>query len=167
MCETRLMLTFRELYSEFHQDIFRFAYWLSGSVPEAEDVTSETFVRAWTNIGRIRTETLKGYLLRIARNAYLGEVRKRRREVALTDDLHDVDPGPERLVDIRDELRGLQEALQTLPEDDRSAFLMRTLHEMEYAEIARVLEVSEVAARVKVHRARKALLASRMPMEVG
>jgi RNA polymerase sigma factor (sigma-70 family) len=161
------MLTFRELYSSFHQDIFRFAYWLSGSVSEAEDITSETFVRAWTNIGRIRTETLKGYLLKIARNAYLGEVRKRRREVDLATDLHDSNPEPERVVIMRDELQGAQRALLELAEGERSALVMRAFYEMEYTEIARVLEVSEVAARVKVHRARRTLLAGRMAMEVS
>ena len=66
------MLAFRELYARFHHDIFRFAYWLSGNAAEAEDIAPESFVRTWTNMGRIRTETLKAYLLRIARNTYLG-----------------------------------------------------------------------------------------------
>jgi RNA polymerase sigma-70 factor (ECF subfamily) len=160
------MLTFRELYSTYHQDVFRFAYWLSGNVAEAEDITSETFVRAWTNIGRIHTETLKGYLLRIARNAYLGEMRKRRREVDLPEALSDGNPGPERLAVLRDELRSVQGTLQGLPEGERAALVMRVVYEMEYAEIARVLDVSEVAARVKVHRARRALLAGRLQEEV-
>ena len=70
------MLTLQDLYTTYALDIYRFAYWLSGNVFEAEDITSETFVRAWTRIGKIRTETLKAYLLKIARNIYLQQLRK-------------------------------------------------------------------------------------------
>jgi RNA polymerase sigma factor (sigma-70 family) len=159
------MLTFRELYSRYFQDVFRFSYWLSGSRADAEDLTSETFVRAWTNVGRIRTKTLKGYLIRIARNVYLGEIRRRRREEPMADPLPDPVAGPEAEVELQEDLARLLAMLDSLAEQERSAFLMRTLHEMEYAEIARVLHVSEGAARVKVHRARKALIANRIRLE--
>jgi RNA polymerase sigma-70 factor (ECF subfamily) len=160
------MLTFAELYASYAQDVYRFACWLSGSPSEAEDVTSETFVRAWTNLGRVRTETLKGYLFRIARNVYLGRLRKRRREIALPDSLSDPRPGPEDFAEWREALAGVEGVLMALREQDRAALLMRSVHSLEYAEIARVLEVSEVAARVKVHRARKLLLAWRANLEV-
>ncbi len=160
------MLTFAELYASYSQDVYRFACWLSGSPSEAEDVTSETFIRAWTNVGRIRTETLRGYLFRIARNVYLGQLRKSRRETALPDSFSDPRPGPEDLTEWREALAGVEGVLMTLSEQDRAAFVMRSVHSFEYAEIARVLEVSEVAARVKVHRARKALLAWRTSLEV-
>ena len=65
------MLNFQDLYETYASDVYRFAYWLTGDRPEAEDITSETFIRAWVNRTTIRTETLKAYLLTIARNAYL------------------------------------------------------------------------------------------------
>lgn len=158
--QAMLMLTFRELHSKYYQDVFRFSYWLSGSSMDAEDVTSETFVRAWTRVGQIRTETLKGYLLRIARNVYLGEIRKRRRETPLVEELPEVAAGPEAEVEVHEAVASILATLGRLAEEERSAFLMRTLYQMEYAEIARVVGVSEGAARVKVHRARKALIAN-------
>jgi RNA polymerase sigma-70 factor (ECF subfamily) len=55
--------------------VFRFALYLSGNRSDAEDITSETFVRAWTSSARIRTNTVKGYLFTIARNFYLQGTR--------------------------------------------------------------------------------------------
>jgi RNA polymerase sigma-70 factor (ECF subfamily) len=65
------MLDFHDLYESYGPEVYRFAYWLAGSAAEAEDITSETFIRAWINFASIRTETLKAYLFQIARNIYL------------------------------------------------------------------------------------------------
>lgn len=55
-------MRFHELYERHAPDIYRFAYWLSGNEADANDVTSETFVRAWIGRDQIRTETIKAYL---------------------------------------------------------------------------------------------------------
>ena len=70
------MVSFHELYQSYAADIYRFAFCLAGDRFEAEDITSETFVRAWVNHSTIRTETLKAYLFTIARNIYLEGKRK-------------------------------------------------------------------------------------------
>jgi RNA polymerase sigma-70 factor (ECF subfamily) len=156
------MLTFQDLYETYAPDVYRFALWLAGDSAEAGDVVSETFVRAWVRRATIRTETLKAYLLTIARNVYLERRRKRKREVVLDDVYADPMPGPERVVASRLELERVQGVLQSLPEIDRAAFVLRVQHELPYAEIARVLEISLSAAKVKVHRVRKKLLAIRV-----
>ena len=51
--------------------------------------------------------------------------------------------------------------LQTLPELDRAAFVLRVEHELPYIEITRTLEISLSAAKVKVHRVRKKLIQER------
>ena len=160
------MLNFQDLYESYATEIFRFALWLAGESAEAEDITSETFIRAWVRFSTIRTETLKAYLFTIARNVYLEQRRKRKRQVALDDVYPDPAPGPDRVVDAQLELLGVQRVLQTLPEIDRAAFILRVQHELPYAEIARVLGISLAASRVKVHRVRKKLLATRARTEV-
>jgi RNA polymerase sigma-70 factor (ECF subfamily) len=160
------MLSFQDLYNSYAHEVFRFAYWLSGSVAEAEDITSETFVRAWTHIDTIRTETLKAYLMTIARNLYLGQLRKRKRETELDHTLPDPNPGPEKIAEDRAEVAMIQRYLLTIPEIDRTAFVLRVQHKFPYAEIGRVLQISESAAKVKVHRARKKLLKARLSEEV-
>lgn len=160
------MLNFQDLYDSYATDVYRFAHRLAGDRFEAEDITSETFVRAWARRSTIRTETLKTYLLAIARNVYLEQRRKGKRQVVLDDGHPDPAPGPDEVVESRLELQRVQRVLQTLPEIDRAAFVLRVQHELPYAEIARVLKVSLAAARVKVHRVRKKLLATDVEREV-
>ena len=159
------MLKFEDLYESYAADIYRFALWLSGDSLEAEDIASETLIRAWVRNNSIRTETLKAYLFAIARNLYLERQRKRKRQVPLDDIYADPAPRPERVVESRIEIRMVQDLLQALPEIDRAAFVLRVQHELPYAEIARVLALSLTTAKVKVHRVRRKLLATRVERE--
>ena len=159
------MLNFEDLYESYVTDVYRFAFWIAGNSTDAEDITSETFVRAWVKRDHIRTKTLKAYLLTIARNVYLGYRRKNRGHVALEDVYTDPKPTPDRQAESRLELQTVQSVLQTLPEIDRTAFIMRVQHELPYVEIARALELSLSAAKVKVHRVRKKLIATLVEKE--
>lgn len=160
------MLTFQDWYESYASQVYRFAFWLAGDSFEAEDITSETFIRAWVNHDTIRTETLKAYLFTIARNIYLEQQRKRKRQVALEDIYLDPAPGPDKLTEAQSELRRAQRFLQMLPEMDRAAFILRVQHELPYVEIARVLGLSLAAAKVKVHRARGKLIKACLGEEV-
>ncbi|UCH09352.1 MAG: RNA polymerase sigma factor [Fidelibacterota bacterium] len=151
------MLTFQELYETYAEDVYRFAYWLTGERYEAEDITSETFVRAWVHHSPIRTETLKAYLFTIARNVYLGQQRKSKRQVELDDVYPSPEPEPDRVMEMQHDLVNIRSVLGTLPEIDRAAFVLRIQHELPYAEIARVLDLSLPATKVKVHRVRRKL----------
>jgi RNA polymerase sigma-70 factor (ECF subfamily) len=159
------MIDFKHLYETYAADVYRFSLWLGREGAEAEDITSETFVRAWARRDDIRTETLKAYLFAIARNVYLEGRRKGRRYTALEDVHADPAPGPDRLLEARMELERVRETLRKLPEEDRAAFLMRAEHELPYEEIARVLALSLSSAKVKVHRVRRRLLIDRMERE--
>jgi RNA polymerase sigma-70 factor (ECF subfamily) len=154
------MLNFQDLYKAYASHVYRFAFWLAGDRAEAEDITSETFIRAWVNSSTIRTETLKAYLFTIARHVFLERRRKQKRHVALADIYADPAPGPDERVTFRLELLRVQRVLQTVPEVDRAAFILRVQHELPYAEIARVLGISLSSAKVKVHRVRKKLLSA-------
>jgi RNA polymerase sigma-70 factor (ECF subfamily) len=160
------MLNFQELYESYASDVYRFALWLAGDRSEAEDITSETFVRAWARIDKIRTETLKAYLFTIARNFFLEQRRKDDRQVVLHDIYPDPAPGPGKTIDAQLQIRDIQRILGTLTEVDRTAFILRIQHELPYAEIARVLGISEPSAKVKVHRIRKKLFTICMDKEV-
>ena len=148
------MFDFQDLYKAYATDVYRFSYWLCGDAVDAEDITSETFLRAWTYRASIRTETMKAYLLSIARNLYLERLRKHRLHIELTDGMPDPTPGPEKCSEDRDDLLRIQDVLQKLNEVDRAAFILRVQHDLPYDEIARVLQLSLSAAKVKVHRVR-------------
>ena len=152
------MERFSALYREYADDVYRFAFWLSGDSMEAEDITAETFVRAMVRFRAIKMETVRGYLFKIARNQFLSRRRKDQREQRLVEDYADEGQDPENQAKVRLTIEWVEKRLKTIPECDRTAFILRVRYEFPYAEIARLLEVSEVNARVKVHRIRKRLL---------
>jgi RNA polymerase sigma-70 factor (ECF subfamily) len=153
------MITFHEIYERHSRDVYRYAFWLSGSAEDAEDITSETFARAWAGREAIRTETVKAYLFAIARNLYLKGFRHTKRRADLTSLHADTSPVPERQVESRLELDRAMRIIQSLPEMDRAAFLLRVQHELPYDEIARILQLPLTTVKVKIHRARLKLAA--------
>jgi RNA polymerase sigma-70 factor (ECF subfamily) len=157
--EDAVMTDIGALYKKYAPDVFRFAVYLSGNRDDAADITSETFVRAWTTPDRINVSTVKAYLFTIARNLFLQELRKKPRRAELTDEMCDPQPDPARQAEQRAELDAVLAELQNLPEVDRTALLMRALENIPYEEIALALNISVTTAKVKVHRAR--LLLSR------
>lgn len=154
-------MDFSALYQKYAPDVYRFALYLCGEPSEAEDITAETFVRAWTAPARIELATVKGYLFTIARNLFLQGLRKKARHVALDAELRDRQAGPQLQAEQRSELRVVLARLQELPEVDRAALLLRAHEGMPYEEIARMLGISLAAVKVKIHRARRALADSR------
>jgi RNA polymerase sigma-70 factor (ECF subfamily) len=151
------MMDFSALYKKYAPDVFGFALYLSGERGEAEDITSETFVRVWTSPEPIKMATVRGYLFTIARNLFLQGLRKKSRNVELDQRFPDPLPSPYAQAEQKDEFRNVLAGLQKLPEVDRAALLMRAFEEMPYEEIARALGLSLAAVKVKVHRARLAL----------
>jgi len=160
------MLNFNDLYETYATDVYRFSFWLAGDGYEAEDITSETFIRAWVRISTIRTETLKAYLFTIARNIFLEQQTKKERQIVLRDIYPDPAPEPDKVVESQLEILRVQCVLQTLPEIDRAAFVLRVQHELPCAEIARILGISLSATKVKIHRVRKKLLSTLIDKEV-
>lgn len=147
---------FGALYERHAQDVLRFAIYLSGNRADAEEITGETFVRAWVARGEIRVETVKAYLLSIARNLYIERYRRRARQGEMPPEVRDPAPDPESAAASRHELDVVMKALHAMPEINRAAVLLRAAG-VAYDEIARALEISPAAARVKVHRSRMKL----------
>ncbi len=149
-----MFVDFHSLFGRHSQDVYRFAVYLSGDPSLAEEITQETFVRAWVMPGEVRGGTAKAYLLTIARNLYRAERKRAARQVELEGTLPDPKPGPEAVAGGRLELEAVFEALQALPETDRAALLMHAQDGLPYATIASVLGLSIAAVKVRVHRAR-------------
>lgn len=145
---------FTEVYGAYSRDIWRYALSLSGDRAWADDLTAEAFLRVWEAGPRVQLVTVKAYLVAIVRNLYLKDLDKRRRMVEMPERAQAASTaGPE--------LEEILQLLQQMPEDDRSALLMRAEQGLSYAEIGALLGISEGAARVKVHRARTRLVEMR------
>ena len=152
------MLTFHKMYETYSADIYRFSYFLCGNQHDAEDITSETFVRAWAYKHSIRVETLKAYLFTIARNIFLNQ-KRRRKHITLLEDVHvDKKPLPDISAGNQIKLQRVHKILSELPEIDRTVFLLRVQHDLPYAEIARIVQLSLAAVKVKIHRVSKKII---------
>jgi len=151
------------LYRTHARDVHRFALFLSGDPALADDIVSETFIRMWKVRSRVDLTTVKAYLFAIARNLFLQHRRDAARNATLDEHMADTRPGPHERADARGQLRSVLAALQSLPEIDRAALLMRTDAAVPYEDIARALGLSVSAAKVKVHRSRMKLSAVRRP----
>jgi RNA polymerase sigma-70 factor (ECF subfamily) len=154
------LLELGSLYERHAGDVYRFALYLSGNATLAEDIVSETFLRVWGARERVGVATVKGYLFAITRNLFLQSRRTGQRHDALSDRLEDPARRADETAETESELRAVIEALQSLPELDRSAILLRAFEGLPYDEVAATLGVTEGAAKVRVHRARRQLAAA-------
>jgi RNA polymerase sigma-70 factor (ECF subfamily) len=161
-----MLVDFHNLFARYGRAVYRFAVYLSGDPSLAEEITQETFVRAWVMPGEVCGGTVKAYLLTIARNLYRAERKRAARQVPVDGTLPDPKPGPEAVAWGRLELDAVFDALQSLPETDRAALLMHAQEGLPYAAVASALGVSIAAVKVKVHRARIKLRRLCDPKEV-
>ena len=150
-----------DLYGRYAGDVRRFALYLCGDVVMADEITSDTFVRAWMAADRIRQPTVKSYLFTIARNAYTELLRRAARHTRLDENMPDTRVSAQTQMEQTAEVRAVLAALQQLPEIDRTVLLLRTLDDMPYEAIAETMGISVVTAKVKVHRARLKLMHTR------
>jgi RNA polymerase sigma-70 factor, ECF subfamily len=155
------MTDIEKLYERYAGDVRRFALYLCGDVVMADEITSDTFSRAWMAAGRIRQPTVKSYLFTIARNAHTDLLRGAARHTQLDENMLDTGVSAQTQMEQSAEVRAVLAALQQLPELDRTVLLMRALDEMPYEEIAETLGIPVVSAKVRVHRARLKLMQTR------
>lgn len=152
------MTDFHALYVRHAPVVRMLVLSLCGDPALADDITSETFVRALTASGPLRTETVRAYLFTIARNLLHDSRRKKRRDAVIDDNLTDGSVSLARQAEIRSDLKHVFTVMQELAEVDRAALLMRAQQDMPYEEIARTLGLSLAAVKVKIHRARRKIM---------
>lgn len=157
--------TFHEIYNRYADDVYRFAHWLTGNPHDARDITSETFVRAWTAPEEPRLETVKAYLFTIARNLHRRQWRRQSRLTELDETMPDPSALPDEAAEGRDEFARTMQAVQALPAGERTVLLLRAEQELSYEDIAVMTGLSVAAAKVKVFRARAKLAARLKPKQ--
>ncbi|WP_439625361.1 RNA polymerase sigma factor [Gemmata sp.] len=150
---------FAVLVDRYWDPVRRWLAGLSGQAHAAEDLAQETFLKAWTGLPRLAApETFRVWLFRIARNEHLALLRSPRSAAGAPPvDAPDPAPGPPERTEEREAGAALRAAVEKLPEAYRAAYLLWTHEELPYAEIARVLDVTEETARWRVCDARRRL----------
>jgi RNA polymerase sigma factor (sigma-70 family) len=152
---------FRVIHDRYRQRLHAYSrQMLAGSVADAEDVVQEIFVRAYGGLRSSDRElALRAWLYRIAHNRCIDEVR--RPQPIATEAIEELTatpaPDPMARIEQRDALRRLIADVRRLPEQQRSALLMRELGGMPYADVAQALAVSVPAVKSLLVRARVGL----------
>lgn len=145
-----------EIYEQYRGELFRYLLRLTGSAAQAEDLVSETFLKALQNLHTLKKEeALKAWLFSVARHAWLDWLRARRETVELSDllGLYLADEAPTR-AESRALLARVEQLLQQKTPRDQAVFRLR-LQGYAFSEIGRALGFSESAARVVDHRLRR------------
>jgi len=129
------------------------AYRLLGRMEDAQDAAQEVFLRFFKNLGRIEGDP-KPWLYRVTVNICNDHYR-RRTSVAEPDERQaDPAPNPERILALDERKRLLMEGLQTLPERERAAVVLREVEGLSTREVAAILGVEEVTVRSQISVAR-------------
>jgi RNA polymerase sigma factor (sigma-70 family) len=147
-----------------HQDrVFGFILRMLDARDEAMELTQDVFVKAWQALPGWRPEArFSTWLLQIARNAALDQLRRRRvvQFAPLDDgmDVADTAPGPEARYASRQRQALLENALQQIAAEHREILLLREIEDLSYAELAAVLGIAEGTVKSRLARARAVLL---------
>lgn len=154
---------FRLIFERYARPLYSFISSMVGQRELAEELTQETFVRAYKSLPSLRPDArLSTWLFGIAKNVTREALRSRRREAGrapadefavaqVRDESH---PAPDGAL-LSKELSGvIRAALAALDEDKRLVFILRVFHQRSYEEIAAITGSSLAKLKVDLHRAR-------------
>src|SRR5919197_4701958 len=151
---------FSDFYRRHLRDVYSYSYYRVGNHHDAEDLTEQTFLQAYRHFERAQRESngrpLRPWLIRIAHNLAANYYRDRSRKPTSALEVTEVVGGTydtERLVEGREEVTRVLDAVKSLPDDRREALIMRFALGMDNREIARALGRTDGATKVLIHRA--------------
>jgi RNA polymerase sigma-70 factor (ECF subfamily) len=163
-CQQGDSRAYRTVYEIYRDRVFALCRHMAGNRDDAEDLTQEVFVQAFRHIGSFRAEAAFGtWLYRIAANRCMAEARKRRpvfRDVDEVEQAPNAVPlssgdNPEQQLMRKEMMLRVEEAIAELPESQRLLFVLATQMGMKYRDIGHIVDCSEDAVKVRIHRARK------------
>jgi RNA polymerase sigma-70 factor (ECF subfamily) len=149
------MPTALDLFERHHVAVFRFLRAMRLSVPDAEDLTQEVFLRVLRALpGYEERQLERAWVFRIARNVWHDQVRNQARTPVAEPlgERHVVVTLPGQVARV-----AIGEALARIGEAEREAFLLREVGGLGYSEIAEVTGATPDAVRSRIHRGRLAL----------
>ena len=153
-----------KLYEAYYMRVFSYAMTLAGDRTQAEEITQETFFRAFSKKSAFRGESDEAtWLCAIAKKCYLDEKRRQGRSEPMPEELPDTGKGVEQSVADQDSSLRVHMALHTLEEPYREVFELRVFGELSFRDIGMIFSKTENWARVTYHRARLKLQERMLP----
>ncbi|MGQ0742939.1 MAG: RNA polymerase sigma factor [Acidimicrobiales bacterium] len=155
---------FEALVRETEANVYTLALRLTANAEDARDVTQEAYLRAFRSLRRFRGDArFSTWMYRITANCASSHMsrRSRRRHEELIDDEAPADERPEVNPEMMAEVGSLRDqvnaALAELPPALRAVVVLRDVYDLPHGAIATELGISETAAKVRLHRARRKL----------
>jgi len=152
---------FSQIYDRYIDKIYRFIFLKVNSQEIAQDLTSETFLRGWKSFKNgNKIENPQAFLYKIARNLVTDHYREKgKAKIISAEYVKITDPRTnlEEKALLNSDLNNIKTALTNLKEDYQNVIIWRYLDDLPIPEIAKIMDKSETATRVQLHRALKAL----------
>lgn len=149
------------LYDNYIGRIYRFIFFKVSNKEDAEDLSSEVFLKTWNYLTQSKHRDIKsfsGLVYKIARNSLIDHYRKQsgKHELPLESAIGMIDfENRYNEIDIKQEAQKILGILKKMKREYQEVLLLRYIEELSVAEIAHILEKGQVAVRVALHRAIK------------
>ena len=153
---------FGALVEQYRDNVYRLAYRMCGNAYDADEAAQEAFVAAWRALPNFRGDAkFSTWLYRLTTNAAIDVMRREKRHQTVGDgemmELADDADSPQETVERPEQQEAVQKALSTLSEEYREVLLLRYMEELDYAEIAEVLQLPSGTVKSRINRAKAAL----------
>ena len=155
---------FEVLVERYKDAVQNLAYRMLGNATEAEDVTQEVFVRAYTQLATYKSaHKFSTWLLSIASHLAIDQLRRRRflalplEDVPFLEWIADLGTGPEQSALQGEQQDEIQTYLQRLPSKYRAVIVLRYWYDLSYEEISTALHLTPALVKARLHRARELL----------
>jgi len=155
---------FSVLVERYKDAVQNLAYRMLGNATEAEDITQETFVRAYTQLATYKpVHKFSTWLLSIASHLAIDQLRRRRflalplEDVPFLEWIVDVGISPEQSALQGEQQDEIQSYLERLPGKYRAVIILRYWYDFSYDEIATALKLTPPLVKARLHRARELL----------
>ncbi|KPM31460.1 RNA polymerase, sigma-24 subunit, ECF subfamily [Croceitalea dokdonensis DOKDO 023] len=156
VCEEK---TFSQVFQSYSKTIFNFIYYKYGNEEKANDAVQEAFVKLWENCAKVAPQKAKSFLYTVSNNLYLNVLKAEKVKLKYAERQGNgiIKESPEFLMEEKEFQLKLDHALNALPENQRTTFLLNRIDGKKYAEIAQMEGVSVKAIEKRMHLALKSL----------
>ncbi len=149
---------YSELFRTHSKTVFNYIYYKFGDEEKAHDAVQEAFVKLWENCAKVAPEKARAFVYTVANNLYLNVLKAEKVRLKFKDPRAAItEQNPEYLMEEQEFKAKLEAALASLPENQRTTFLLNRIDGKKYAEIAEMEGVSVKAIEKRMHLALQAL----------
>ncbi len=149
---------FSDIFKANSKTIFNYIYYKFGNEEKAHDAVQEAFVKLWENCAKVTPQKAKSFVYTVANNLYLNVIKAEKVRLKYADKtLKTTHETPEFIMEEGEFKIKLDNALNSLPENQRVTFLLNRIDGKKYKEIAEIEGVSVKAIEKRMHLALKSL----------